>query len=83
MINVFSMKAQNLIERDKIKPKNIYATLKKLRSLSPMLKRSLMDVCGDIVLDDGIIQGTEYETLRLISLIMGCPMPALPLKTER
>lgn len=82
MINVFSMKAQNLIERDKIKPKNIYATLKKLRSLSPMLKRSLMDVCGDIVLDDGIIQGTEYETLRLISLIMGCPMPALPLKTE-
>jgi Zn-dependent protease with chaperone function len=78
MINVFSMKSQTLIEQNKLKPKDIYNTLKKLRSLSPMLKRSLMDVCGDIVLHDGIVLGEEYETLRLMSLIMACPIPPFP-----
>ncbi len=29
-----------------------------------MLKRSLMDVCGDIVFHDGIVQSGEYESLK-------------------
>lgn len=83
MIKVFSMPSQTLIEQGRLKPKDIYNTLKKLRALSPMLKRSLMDVCGDIVLHDGIVQGSEYETLRLMSLIMDCPMPLFPTEKTR
>jgi Zn-dependent protease with chaperone function len=79
MMDVFVMPAQGLIAAPDIKAKQIYMSLKKLKTLSPMLKRSLMDVCGDIVLHDGIVQGSEYETLKLMSLILACPMPALPM----
>jgi Zn-dependent protease with chaperone function len=78
MINIFSLKSQTIISKDKINAKALYATLKKLKTLSPMLKRSLMDVCGDIVFHDGIVQGKEYESLKLMSLLLSCPMPAMP-----
>lgn len=81
MMDVFVMKQQGLIAAADIQSKHIYTSLKKLKTLSPMLKRSLMDVCGDIVLHDGIVQGSEYETLKLMSLILACPMPALPLRS--
>ena len=79
MMNIFSIKPQALINKDKITPKNLYATFKKLKDLSPMLKRSLMDVCGDIVFHDGIVQSGEYESLKLMSLQLSCPMPAMPI----
>lgn len=82
MLNVFTMKQGALIEEKEISAKKLYLTLKKLASLSPMLKRSLMDVCGDIVLHDGIVRAQEYEALKLISLTLSCPMPALPLTTS-
>lgn len=79
MMGIFCMKQpQRLIEKNKIIPKTLYATLKKLKSLSPMLKRSLMDVCGDIVFEDGIVQSGEYESLKLMSLLLSCPLPAMP-----
>lgn len=79
MMDVFVMKQQALIAASQIQTKSVYTSLKKLKTLSPMLKRSLMDVCGDIVLHDGIVQGSEYETLKLMSLLLACPMPALPM----
>lgn len=79
MMDVFVMKQQALIAASDIQTKSVYTSLKKLKTLSPMLKRSLMDVCGDIVLHDGIVQGSEYETLKLMSLLLACPMPALPM----
>ncbi len=79
MMDVFVMKQQGLIAEKDVQTKDIYNSLKKLKTLSPMLKRSLMDVCGDIVLHDGIIQGSEYETLKLMSLLLACPMPAMKL----
>ena len=82
MMDVFVMPKQALIEASDIKAKQIYISLKKLKTLSPMLKRSLMDVCGDIVLHDGIVQGSEYETLKLMSLLLACPMPALPMNAK-
>lgn len=78
MLDVLGVKSAAWREKDQIKAKDLYTTLKKLKSLSPMLKRSLMDVCGDIVLHDGIVHHAEYETLRLMSLVMACPMPLLP-----
>lgn len=80
-INILGLKKHTLLEKQAIKPKQVYSTLSKLKGLSPMLKRSLMDVCGDIVLDDGIVRGSEYETLRLMSLLLACPMPPLPMKS--
>ncbi|MGR6872123.1 M48 family metallopeptidase [Pseudomonas sp. HK3] len=79
MMDVFVMKQQSLIAEKDVQTKDIYNSLKKLKTLSPMLKRSLMDVCGDIVLHDGIIQGSEYETVKLMSLLLACPMPAMKL----
>lgn len=79
MMNIFCMKKPlGLIAKDKIQPKTLYATLKKLKGLSPMLKRSLMDVCGDIVFHDGIVQAAEYESLKLMSMLLSCPLPAMP-----
>ncbi|MGB3666079.1 MAG: hypothetical protein WA963_03880, partial [Bermanella sp.] len=71
-----------LIAEKELTAKKLYLTLKKLSSLSPMLKRSLMDVCGDIVLHDGIVRAQEYQALKLMSLVLTCPMPALPLTTN-
>jgi hypothetical protein len=78
-MNIFSLKAQSLIAKEHIQPNQLYTTLKKLTGLSPMLKRSLMDVCGDIVFRDNIVQSSEYQSLKLMSLLLSCPMPAMPL----
>jgi Zn-dependent protease with chaperone function len=78
IMNIFSLKAQPLIAKENIQPNKLYATLKKLNGLSPMLKRSLMDVCGDIVFRDNIVQSSEYQSLKLMSLLLSCPMPAMP-----
>jgi Zn-dependent protease with chaperone function len=77
MMNIFSLESQSLINKEQIIPNKLYATFKKLKALSPMLKRSLMDVCGDIVFHDKIVQSCEYESLKLMSLILSCPMPAM------
>jgi len=78
MMAVLSIKNMAWLSSEKIPAKDVYITLKKLKALSPMLKRTLIDVCGDIVLHDGIVHHAEYETLRLMSLVMACPMPLLP-----
>mgnify|MGYP005991711305 CR=1 FL=1 len=80
MVSILGVKDQNLLEKTAISPRALYDTLNKLKHLSPMLKRSLMDVCGDIVLHDGIVRSSEYETLRLMSLLLACPMPAMPVQ---
>lgn len=80
MVSILGVKDQNLLEKTAISPRALYDTLYKLKHLSPMLKRSLMDVCGDIVLHDGIVRSSEYETLRLMSLLLACPMPAMPMQ---
>lgn len=82
MLNVFTMAQSPLIAESSLQAKELYLTLKKLKALAPMLKRSLMDVCGDIVLHDGIVEPKEYQALKLISIILSCPMPALPLATS-
>jgi hypothetical protein len=80
MVSVLGLKDRTLLEKTAITPRALYDTLNKLKHLSPMLKRSLMDVCGDIVLHDGIVRSSEYETLRLMSLLLACPMPAMPMQ---
>ncbi|MFT6152737.1 MAG: Zn-dependent protease with chaperone function [Bermanella sp.] len=77
-MNIFSLKTQLLIAKENIQPNQLYTTLKKLKGLSPMLKRSLMDVCGDIVFRDNIVESSEYQSLKLMSLLLSCPMPAMP-----
>ncbi|MCW8910897.1 MAG: M48 family metallopeptidase [Gammaproteobacteria bacterium] len=51
--------------------------LNRLNSLSPMLKKTLITVCVDCVLDDGIIMPAEAELLRAVAESLDCPMPPL------
>ena len=80
MIRVLTKQSLNLLTEQEVNSKALFTSLKKLKHLSPMLKRSLIDVCGDIVLHNGIIQSGEYETLRLVSLLLACPMPVMEFK---
>ncbi|MDH5764960.1 MAG: hypothetical protein OEZ38_03000, partial [Gammaproteobacteria bacterium] len=51
--------------------------MKRLNALAPMLKKTLITVCADCVLDDGIVLAPEAELLRAISESLDCPMPPL------
>jgi Zn-dependent protease with chaperone function len=62
---------------DQCNPRLITQILNKLSQLSPLLKKSVIDACVDMVLDDGIIMPIEAELLRAISEVLDCPMPPL------
>lgn len=57
--------------------KDIAQALNRLRLLSPMLKKSIIDACADAILDDGIVMPTEAELLRAVAESLDCPMPPL------
>jgi len=42
-----------------------------------LLRKSFIDVCVDLVMDDGIIMPAEAELLRAICESIDCPMPLL------
>ncbi|UZE97433.1 M48 family metallopeptidase [Alkalimarinus alittae] len=51
--------------------------LNKLRLLSPLLKRPLIDSFIDCVMADNTVKYREYELLRLVAVVLDCPMPPL------
>lgn len=57
--------------------REISHALHKLRLLSPLLKRPLIDSFIECVMADGIINPREYELLRLVAVVLDCPMPPL------
>ncbi len=52
-------------------------SLNKLRLLSPLLKRPLLLSCAECVLADNSVHLKEYELLRLVSVVLDCPIPPL------
>ena len=52
-------------------------SLIRLNGLSPLLKKSLITVCADCVIDDGVIMPSEGELLRAVAESLDCPMPPL------
>ncbi|HEX3134057.1 MAG TPA: M48 family metalloprotease, partial [Planctomycetota bacterium] len=51
------------------------AALQRLADASPGLKRQILDACAWTVAADGMVQPVEAELLRVVSMMLGCPMP--------
>ena len=73
----FSLKNQKLLSMKSLSANKIQLALRKLAQLSPLLKRSVIEACADIAMDDGKLKSTEAELLRAISESLNCPMPPL------
>ena len=56
-------------------PEALDAALQRLVQASPGLKRRILDACAWTVAADGMIQPAEAELLRVVSMMLGCPMP--------
>jgi uncharacterized tellurite resistance protein B-like protein len=73
----FTVADLELIPISQCSYKDIAQALNRLRLLSPMLKKSIIDACADAVLDDGIVMPAEAELLRAVAESLDCPMPPL------
>lgn len=56
-------------------PEALDAALQRLMQASPGLKRRILDACAWTVAADGTVQPVEAELLRVVSMMLGCPMP--------
>ena len=51
--------------------------LRQLNALSPLLKPAIIDASAECVSEDGHIDVSEYELMRLVADQLDCPMPPL------
>jgi len=80
VISTFMFDKQTEWHQENIKVETIDQALQKLASLSPLLKKSVLEACVDCVLHDGKVSPTEAELLQLVAEMLDCPMP--PLQTS-
>ncbi len=64
-----------LVSVDDCGPVALDAALQRLAQASPGIKRRILDACAWTVAADGVIQPGEAELLRVVSMILACPMP--------
>jgi Zn-dependent protease with chaperone function len=64
-----------LLPVDQCGPAQLDAALELLTKASPGLKRRVLDACAWTVAADGVVQPGEAELLRVVSMMLGCPMP--------
>ncbi len=64
-----------LLPVDQCGPNQLDAALELLTKASPGLKRRVLDACAWTVAADGVVQPGEAELLRVVSMMLGCPMP--------
>ncbi|MDQ1363395.1 MAG: hypothetical protein QG652_1256, partial [Pseudomonadota bacterium] len=77
-IKTFS-KDMNEMKESAVSPLQVGASLEKIRHTPMLLRKNFIDVCVDLITDDGIIMPAEAELLRAICESIDCPMPPLPL----
>jgi len=65
----------------KAKAENISHALNKLRLISPLLKQPFLESCAECVMADKKVNPREYELLRLVAIVIDCPMPPLLIET--
>ncbi len=75
VIRSFSNHDLSLLKQSDCNIQVLDTALKKLDLLNPILKKTVLNACADCVLNDGIIQVQEAETLRAIAGALNCPMP--------
>jgi hypothetical protein len=82
--NAMAAGAARLVERgaslpllpiDQCGPAQLDDALQRLAQASPGLKRRVLDACAWTVAADGTVQAGEAELLRVVSMMLGCPMP--------
>jgi hypothetical protein len=56
-------------------PDQLDAALQRLFQANPALKRRIIDACAWTIAADGTVQAGEAELLRVVSMMLGCPMP--------
>lgn len=64
-----------LLPVDQCGPQQLDAALHRLTQASPALKRRVLDACAWTVAADGVVQPGEAELLRVVAMMLGCPMP--------
>jgi len=62
--------------------KAVVHVLNKLNTCSPEDKKRLLHAVVYCVLSDGVVNPEEVETMRLIAMMLECPMPVLSLPAE-
>jgi hypothetical protein len=67
--------ALSLLSASQCGPAALDAALQRLADANPGLKRQILDACAWTVAADGIVSPVEAELLRVVSMMLGCPMP--------
>jgi len=65
----------------KANAENISHALNKLRFISPLLKQPFLESCAECMMTDQVVNAREYELLRLVAVVIDCPMPPLLMTT--
>jgi len=73
----FGVKSAALLCVEQCKFNAVNRVLIKLNRMSPLLKKSVLVACADMLLDDGVVMPAEAELLRAVSEMLDCPMPPL------
>ncbi|MCW9013046.1 MAG: M48 family metallopeptidase [Gammaproteobacteria bacterium] len=74
-LSTFTQKEMPLLSVKQFSIKTIRHSLNRLCQLSPMLKKSVINACADVVIDDGIMLPEEAELLRAVAESLDCPIP--------
>ncbi|AOE49165.1 M48 family metallopeptidase [Kangiella sediminilitoris] len=67
---------RELLEKD-FNAEQFHQALNKLRRLSPMLKKPLLNGLEEAIKQDGVIRHQELELLRAIAECLDCPIPPI------
>jgi Zn-dependent protease with chaperone function len=73
----FGIISTTMLRTEQCKFNAIEKVLNTFSQLSPLLKKSVLVACADMVLEDGIVMPAEAELLRSVSEVLDCPMPPL------
>jgi hypothetical protein len=65
------------IDTHSLNTRSVSNAFEKARDLSPLLKPALIEAVTDLIQSDNRITTQEYETLRVLTSCMECPMPVL------
>ena len=77
IMHSFTNKPLNFLEQSDCNIQVLDTALSKLGLLNPIIKKTVLSACADCVLNDGIIQVQEAETLRAVASTLNCPMPPI------
>jgi hypothetical protein len=67
-----------ILPREKCSLSEFDLALRRMSLTSPDVKRRVVVACAECILADKQVAVREFELLRAISAVLGCPMPPLP-----